>query len=43
MVEEVKIEKEIKLALEKNQFRVFYQPKISLLNNNKISGAEVAD
>ena len=40
MVEEVKIEKEIKLALEKNQFRVFYQPKISLLNNNKISGAE---
>lgn len=40
MVEEVKIEKEIKLALEKNQFRVFYQPKISLLNNNKIYGAE---
>ena len=40
MVEEVKLEKEIKMALEKKQFRVFYQPKISLLNDNKISGAE---
>ena len=40
MLEEVKMEKEIKMALEKKQFRVFYQPKIALLDNNKISGAE---